>query len=244
MRLPRLMSGELKLDVSIHAPIRVRRGAKTHPQAKRSFNPRTHTGATLIRSQKNIIKSFQSTHPYGCDRQPGEDCAGCAVSIHAPIRVRPHVISDRCLDCCFNPRTHTGATRCSNAGHLFYWVSIHAPIRVRHWAALPKSPTVCFNPRTHTGATPFARLAVGCQEFQSTHPYGCDVAGRLDRIADEVSIHAPIRVRRMSTVVSGITSGFNPRTHTGATRILCLMETCHRFQSTHPYGCDARPSPM
>ena len=76
------------------------------------FNPRTHTGATLSLAAQNHPKrqvsihapirvrpslpyrwmrtrSFQSTHPYGCDPLP------CGIDTR-PIS--------------FNPRTHTGAT--------------------------------------------------------------------------------------------------------------------------------------
>ena len=74
-----------------------------------------------------------------------------------------------------------------------------------------------FNPRTHTGATGSKTLHVIGHWFQSTHPYGCDhnLSGIPGR--DDVSIHAPIRVRH----------GHPPE-----------CSSFHQFQSTHPYGCD------
>ena len=184
------------VDVSIHAPIRVRRASctsstraqkfqSTHPYgcdrkgigrllAERGFNPRTHTGATPIHSKDANNPAFQSTHPYGCDDTPTGGSWSTTVSIHAPIRVRQR----------FNPACQT--------------------LR-------------CFNPRTHTGATPAGGSLQWRNMFQSTHPYGCDdVDSAISDLEDSfnprthtgatlfpsvlavvsvVSIHAPIRVR-------------------------------------------------
>ena len=79
--------------------------------------------------------------------------------------------------------------------------------------------------------------------FQSTHPYGCDGSSDvLDDVAQAVSIHAPIRVRHDVAFPFVWTSGFNPRTHTGATSVRVPLRPSPEFQSTHPYGCDTRPT--
>ena len=96
----------------------------------------------------------------------------------------------------FNPRTHTGATTCQRDNVAHSPVSIHAPIRVRP-GGLPGK--------------------VSNQEFQSTHPYGCDPTSSFIFRHWRVSIHAPIRVRRYPVCLAGSDGGFNPRTHTGAT---------------------------
>ena len=55
--------------------------------------------------------------------------------------------------------------------------------------------------------------------FQSTHPCGCDdQQAQATTLTPEISIHAPLRVRRcVSTATYFKTSYFNPRTLAGAT---------------------------
>ena len=139
---------------------------------------------------------FQSTHPYGCDEHADLAIAGIGVSIHAPIRVR-HA----------KPQ----------ADSLLAGVSIHAPIRVRHSRTAAHETDQRFNPRTHTGATANFWEDDCYEQFQSTHPYGCDV-------------HRPMSLRALRC--------FNPRTHTGATLMSLVVSMSPLFQSTHPYGCD------
>ena len=188
----------------------------------------------------SIFFRFQSTHPYGCDPLPcgidtrpisfnprthtgatsqlSSSIQAQVVSIHAPIRVRPLQPDPRKQTPGFNPRTHTGAT-----------------------SARLLSPRLqtCFNPRTHTGAT-WRRDSMPCvpvvsihapirvrqelelqynylQEFQSTHPYGCDgdftgASGKLDCFNPRTHTGATSGQRWTKP-----TSCFNPRTHTGAT---------------------------
>ena len=119
------------LEVSIHAPIRVRPLFCFCSFQESCFNPRTHTGATTNGATVTANTTFQSTHPYGCDGGPV-------------------FFENRGLS--FNPRTHTGATwnrwglmpgRMFQSTHPYGCdctvanfnvainVSIHAPIRVR-----------------------------------------------------------------------------------------------------------------
>ena len=139
------------------------------------------------------------------------------VSIHAPIRVRPLTWSWIFRQCCFNPRTHTGATHHHPAMVSLVDVSIHAPIRVR--------PLHCVRCRSRP-------------KFQSTHPYGCDWTSARMQLLSPVSIHAPIRVRQLAQIIKAAFDGFNPRTHTGATTPQYSALCPAGFQSTHPYGCD------
>ena len=133
--------------------------------------------------------------------------------------MRPPLFSPHLPCCCFNPRTHTGATEatsekaralmfqsthpygCDSVSRrdvLDVLVSIHAPIRVRPVLCLFRVSCRRFNPRTHTGAT-----------------WECPA--------------------------SSIRASFNPRTHTGATTIKNGNGMAWKFQSTHPYGCDDLP---
>ena len=118
----------------------------------------------------------------------------------------------------FNPRTHKGATS--------------RPVSV-------SLPSRSFNPRTHKGATEQERIKLAERMFQSTHPQGCDQRCSGHEIYESVSIHAPTRVRpAIGNNLFGITKGFNPRTHKGATAMETVNEFVAQFQSTHPQGCD------
>ena len=76
-------------DISIHAPIRGRRGLWPGSRGGPDFNPRPHTGATLC--QFFLFFSL-------------------LISIHAPIRGRLLFLWDMEMTRYFNPRPHTGAT--------------------------------------------------------------------------------------------------------------------------------------
>ena len=204
--------------VSIHAPIRVRRQSAFPFQGVHGFNPRTHTGATALITFITVSPLFQSTHPYGCD-----------VPILSVCDISLGFQSTHPYGCDLNDRL---VTRCEK----------------------------CFNPRTHTGATTILPVSNQDVLFQSTHPYGCDPHPVIPIIWRDVSIHAPIRVRhhqragkghhtpvsihapirvRRGGAFDGLpVQSFNPRTHTGATRLPVRDDVPVVFQSTHPYGCD------
>ena len=164
------------------------------------------------------------------------------VSIHAPTRGATRCPPcTRFLNCCFNPRTHTGCDiqkrSTSSQSHLFQsthphgvrpttsafisvaaLVSIHAPTRGATFVHIfGFRLDVGFNPRTHTG---------------------CDTRGNQSYHITLVSIHAPTRGATWRPIVLVFARvGFNPRTHTGC-------DASHRgrfgqaegFQSTHPHG--------
>ena len=161
---------------------------------------------------------FQFTHPCGCDHHP----VGCLPPVQG-----------------FNSRTRVGATICLDPAHPLDIVSIHAPVWVRpsyitrihkmkwfqfthpcgcdFFAAAPCGKICGFNSRTRVGATLHITLLINKIMFQFTHPCGCDCRGSVSFRLDEVSIHAPVWVRRQFGVVP-------PQ------RIW--------FQFTHPCGCD------
>ena len=57
-----------EVEVSIHAPVRVRRGIQECRLGGQRFNPRTREGATAVMHEQSAAQM---------------------VSIHAPVRVRP-----------------------------------------------------------------------------------------------------------------------------------------------------------
>ena len=99
---------------------------------RQNFNPRSLTGATLVKiitigyvkisihaplrerpgTPKNsyLIELFQSTLPYGSDQLLPAGFPPAPISIHAPLRERRNPQSCSKLSLDFNPRSLTGAT--------------------------------------------------------------------------------------------------------------------------------------
>ena len=144
-------------QVSIHAPVWVRRVCRHDCLFKRCFNSRTRVGATL------------------------EPCMGRPwqlVSIHAPVWVRLAFRTLYGFASSFNSRTRVGATCWRPCGDCGHGVSIHAPVWVRPvWTVsclgskrfqfthpcgcdsfVQRTPAIksSFNSRTRVGATPWA----------------------------------------------------------------------------------------
>ena len=118
----------------------------------------------------------------------------------------------------FNPRTHTGATcNKSYSKTKSAFQSTHPyGCDTHHLRSLLRCSG--FNPRTHTGATCLPCSPVRLLRRFNPRTHTGATAGKAGGVrGDAVSIHAPIRVRRMITYPSGV-------------RFV--------FQSTHPYGCD------
>ena len=139
--------------VSIHAPMKVRRGSSIFQWAVKCFNSRTHEGATP--TDKVNALSYK-------------------VSIHAPVKVRQDSAITRADWLCFNSRTREGATpehffilgimgfnsrtregatQIHKHGYLHLPVSIHAPVKVRHFCQSSRIFLHSFNSRTREGAT-------------------------------------------------------------------------------------------
>ena len=140
--------------ISIHAPLRER-----------------HAGS--IKVSDNMI--FQSTLPYGSDRErhfryqirrisihaplrERHRQAGIAeklsdISIHAPLRERLPGFKELPTNSDFNPRSLTGATKLDSS---------YLPLALD------------FNPRSLTGATGIYKQNKAENAFQSTLPYGSD----------------------------------------------------------------------
>ena len=152
---PRDLFSSAKTPISIHAPIRGRRGKSYTTDYKHNFNPRPHTGAT----DDTIIAWIScpiSIHAPIRGRRPNclRFSANSSISIHAPIRGRqmPPLPGPQTMPFQSTPPyggdEHRGKT-CS----VWNNISIHAPIRGR---------------RQDPGS---GRMPPG---FQSTPPYGGD----------------------------------------------------------------------
>ena len=161
---------------------------------------------------------FQSTLPYGSDALSHRRCLFLRISIHAPLRERglrvqqthrhrafqstlPYGSELRTVSMLpkwpnFNPRSLTGAI-----------MSIYLSCPVIY----------NFNPRSLTGATTTLSIGGLSTIFQSTLPYGSDIAGTGPHTKISISIHAPLRERRLQK---------------------SLLVPCRVFQSTLPYGSE------
>ena len=164
-------------DVSIHAPVWVRRSDTVMRAIMRRFNSRTRVGATCHSGQAGqtelvsihapvwvrpdyygisfIHDAFQFTHPCGCDvkfRHIGARASG------------------------FNSRTRVGATRRRRNPWKSLWFQFTHPCGCDEIVRRPDRLFRRFNSRTRVGATSRGRT-VGC--------------------LPPVSIHAPVWVRRV-----------------------------------------------
>ena len=184
---------------------------------------------------------FQFTHPCGCDRK------ACVFPPGGP---------------CFNSRTRVGATIIKHKYYYTHMFQFTHPCGCDSFPPGKLPPSLSFNSRTRVGATYFFSIAPkmetvsihapvwvrpsysagsgNTEEFQFTHPCGCDCAAprrfpaparfnsrtRVGATSEQfaenlkpgVSIHAPVWVR--------LTIRYRPR------------RKC-QFQFTHPCGCDA-----
>ncbi len=177
---------------------------------------------------------FQSTLPRG-ERPPFRSHpAPLPVSIHAPARgatvrrLNPLAIS------CFNPRSRAGSDHQYDI--RFRGVGSFNPrsragsdvISIRLKAGL-----ISFNPRSRAGSdryVPHYDLVLG---FQSTLPRGerLRTTSPLDTPRG-VSIHAPARGATTSKAITGLASGFNPRSRAGSDRC-CFLNVRARLVSIH-----------
>ena len=162
-------------QVSIHAPVWVRRVCRHDCLFKRCFNSRTRVGATL------------------------EPCMGRPwqlVSIHAPVWVRLAFRTLYGFASSFNSRTRVGATCWRPCGDCGHGVSIHAPVWVR-----PVWTVSCLGSKrfqfTHPCGCDPPLLSVlpapAC--FNSRTRVGATCHGRATDFSPIVSIHAPVWVR-------------------------------------------------
>ena len=190
---------------------RTRVGATSNPLLgrpdRKRFNSRTRVGATLGGVLLYIQKTFQFTHPCGCDSvvfdiSPDKICfnsrtrvgattfPGLAVNTRRfqfthPCGCDPDFDEGVAAQMGFNSRTRVGATFLGSAWSVLSKVSIHAPVWVR------QKPV-------------FFLLPV--RRFQFTHPCGCD-AGLVFRHVGQQSFNSRTRVGATAGAATGAASG-------------------------------------
>ena len=181
-------------NVSIHAPVRVRR-----------FYPKSN----------NMPKRFQFTHPWGCDAVVPIGGKWMRVSIHAPVRVRHQQIQYNqtfwvSIHAPVRVRQQADAFRKQGK------VSIHAPVRVRLLTGIFYYGGHMFQFTHPWGCDPDHAPYADTDPFQFTHPWGCDILILKLQTLLLVSIHAPVRVRPYKHPNFVFTPCFNSRTRVGA----------------------------
>ena len=162
------------------------------------------------------------------------------ISIHAPLRERPPVIS---------------------AKPLGIVISIHAPLRERpgpqalylslriFQSTLPcgsdqRIPPIPAKKSTFQSTLPcgsdtrWVTANGATQAFQSTLPCGSDESRIHNPLTKKISIHAPLRERRISLLTCQTSRYFNPRSLAGATDVTFHFSCIEQFQSTLPCGSD------
>ena len=146
------------------------------------FNPRSLTGATC-----RLSCLFTLLH----------------ISIHAPLR-------ERCIYMITNTITNISihAPLRERIRYLCadgtWKISIHAPLRERQQPQMFPTQMSDFNPRSLTGATTTLVVKTRSSGFQSTLPYGSDVARYVTKKLNGISIHAPLRERTPNLLIVGI----------------------------------------
>ena len=208
-------------DVSIHAPVWVRPGPYSHHKTHKGFNSRTRVGATAVPTPSRRARTgFNSRTRVGATRPQDGRCFVRTVSIHAPVWVRRGAAESRRLHIpSFNSRTRVGATSPPLNPILKQWfqfthpcgcdpcpgectctpLSFNSRTRVGATLRFGHVPTMAqsFNSRTRVGATRGRRKQeTPYTEFQFTHPCGCDCVYTYLHCPHQVSIHAPVWVRR------------------------------------------------
>ena len=139
------------------------------------------------------------------------------VSIHAPVRERPHGRLHRSTLSRFNSRSREGATSGNVQTSKWWLVSIHAPVRERLKTQLIKR---FINVSIHAPVRERLRRHVGSTErigFNSRSRKGATQEFNLHTFFGDVSIHAPVRERHRRYIRRLATSGFNSRSRKGAT---------------------------
>jgi hypothetical protein len=183
----------VQINISIHAPVRERRGSASGGVRHSNFNPRSREGATSHHGvTANGCNDFNPRSREGATRHDKTIKHNKSISIHAPVRERRPRPATIAAARDFNPRSREGATghhrhivlglsisihapvreRLSGAGFDVGCreISIHAPVRERPTTYAAITYAVDFNPRSREGATSTRRLLRCLILFQSTLP--------------------------------------------------------------------------
>ena len=185
------------------------------------FNPRSLAGATVGYLRQCADKIFQSTLPRGSDIVTGQGDTKSEISIHAPSRERPSLVSFLCpASGNFNPRSLAGATVPYTDDIKLDCISIHAPSRERRSTSASSHSTYSsFQSTLPRGSDLTAMILTSCHaHFNPRSLAGATTSHNYLTINLEISIHAPSRERRQRLSCTNLCRYFNPRSLAGATR--------------------------
>ena len=97
-------------------------------------------------------------------------------------------------------------------------ISIHAPLRERRCRAICLRTAAVFQSTLPCGSDlSFPRRFRASQHFNPRSLAGATKYGDVDSIPVEISIHAPLRERPLTTMILFVCRDFNPRSLAGAT---------------------------
>ena len=141
---PRSLTGATKIAgnngtvsiISIHAPSRERLVANSIVGLKlmRFQSTLPHGSDSVLREQVPALWLFQSTLPHGSDTLQEMRELQSHISIHAPSRERPKVLSKPMLTAIFQSTLPRGSDNFYNLiGFVCKFISIHAPSRERRF---------------------------------------------------------------------------------------------------------------
>ena len=208
---------------------------------QRDFNPRPLAGATYFDKDK-IRKALISIHAplrgrlelvlYHSFHQ--------RISIHAPLRGRLLVLCGFPFVVGFQSTPPCGGDRILTEKGVELYISIHAPLRGRRRVFFRLESSSVFQSTPPCGGDV---LSPGCiwrsPRFQSTPPCGGDTAAESASAHLEISIHAPLRGRRIKLGYSLLLMGFQSTPPCGGDPLeSTYLMPSPSFQSTPPCGGD------
>ncbi len=192
-----IQDGRQRRPISIHAPLRGRRRIEIEIVAMCGFQSTPPCGGDLdaVTTPPEPVE-FQSTPPCGGDTADTFNVTLPPISIHAPLRGRPH--GSRCHGTSeyFNPRPLAGAT--------YYEMK---PIKDDVFQSTPPC-----------GGDPSHSVAIFNAFYFNPRPLAGATKGHgslCQRLC--ISIHAPLRGRRPAARPGHASRHFNPRPLAGAT---------------------------
>ena len=203
------------------------------------FNSHTREGVTILCSYFVMMWHFNSHTREGVTNRATVINRCHKISTHTPVRVwlfwHRHLIS-----VIWFQLTHPwGCDTCTPVTFLKSSISTHTPVRVWH---LPLTAVWCFqyfNSHTREGVTCQWLHSNTNQQFQLTHPWGCDPNYLIYSCISFISTHTPVRVWHNYSIYTSKLTEISTHTPVRVWHVECTDNTFKQtFQLTHPWGCD------
>ena len=190
--------------------------------------------------------AFQLTHPWGCDAEIIYNSYRINISTHTPVRVWRAFFSFSWRLIHFNSHTREGVTSHGTSSSIgIKAISTHTPVRVWRDVGRTKRKKQEFQLTHPWGCDSVVELRAGeVLAFQLTHPWGCDYHIRYNWVTFGFQLTHPwgCDLRLLVFLVQHFY--FNSHTREGVTRLAIEMSYRYGiFQLTHPWGCDPKLCP-